>query len=109
MQIKIHADHTFLTRLVVNIITDYLHFCEIKQKASSGVTRVQMIMNETPKEYRAYLLRIWPVRKMEGVMWHAFIANAHTNESRGFANLDELFDYLRKQTCQESESNKRKP
>jgi hypothetical protein len=63
-----------------------------------------MVENETPKQYQAYLVRIWSVKKTEGVIWHAFITNAHTSESRGFANLDELFDYLRQQAPQELES-----
>jgi hypothetical protein len=68
-----------------------------------------MVKNEIPKQYQAYLLRIWPVKKREGVIWHAFITNAHTSESRGFANLDELFDYLRQQASQELEPREGNP
>jgi hypothetical protein len=56
-------------------------------------------MSETPKEYQAYLVRIWPVKDKEGVIWRAYLTNAHTSESHGFGNLDELFAYLRQQTC----------
>ena len=56
-------------------------------------------MSETLKEYQAFLVRIWPVKDKEGVTWRAYITNAHTSDSRGFANLEELFDYLRQQTC----------
>jgi hypothetical protein len=59
-------------------------------------------MSETLQEYQAYLVRIWPVMNGEGVIWRASITNAHTSESRGFASLDELFDYLRAQTYQEN-------
>jgi hypothetical protein len=59
-------------------------------------------MIETPQEHQAYLVRIWPVRNMEGdeVIWRASITNARTSESRGFASLDELFDHLRAQAGQ---------
>jgi len=65
-----------------------------------------MVKNEIPMQYQAYLLRIWPVKRTEGVIWHAHITNAHTSESRGFANLDEMFDYLRQQASQELEPHK---
>lgn len=59
-------------------------------------------MSETLQEYRAYLIRIWSAMNAEGVIWRASITNVHTSESRGFASLDELFDYLRAQTYQGS-------
>ena len=59
-------------------------------------------MSETSQEYRAYLVRIWPVKDRQGLIWRAYLTNAHTSESRGFANLEELFEYLRQQTCQGS-------
>lgn len=66
-------------------------------------------MVEIPKEYQAYLIRIWPVRNMERVIWRAFITNAHTNESQGFTSLDELFSYLRGQAYQESKPKEDEP
>jgi hypothetical protein len=67
-----------------------------------------MITNENPKEYQAYLVRIWPVRNTEGLVWRASITNARTSESQGFANMEELFDYLRDQTYQESKPKERR-
>lgn len=55
-------------------------------------------MVEISQEYQAYVVRIWPVRDEEGVIWHALITNAHTGETRGFAGLEDLFVYLREQT-----------
>jgi hypothetical protein len=45
---------------------------------------------------------------MEGVIWRASITNAHTSNSRCFASLDELFDYLRAQTVQKCKPKKGK-
>ena len=55
--------------------------------------------------YLAYLLRLWQVgRQMDShhsaaeIVWRASLENPHTHERQGFANLDELFDFLRTQT-----------
>jgi hypothetical protein len=54
-------------------------------------------MIEQPREYMAYLVRIWPVRSKGRTIWHVALENAHTGERRGFASLDDLIDYLRVQ------------
>jgi len=48
--------------------------------------------------YRAYLLRLWRVNQNGETVWRAAIENAHTNERRAFANVGELFSFLRQQT-----------
>jgi hypothetical protein len=53
-------------------------------------------------EYIAYMLRLWPVGNKTKQVWRASLEDAHTGERMGFANLDELFDYLRQQTGMEA-------
>ena len=49
--------------------------------------------------YKAYLLRLWPVRSAgdtgEWTSWRAVLENVHTRERQGFASLEELFEFLR--------------
>ena len=47
--------------------------------------------------YHSYLLRLW--REGEDKMgWRASLHDPRTGERLGFASLDELFGYLRKET-----------
>ena len=46
----------------------------------------------------AYLLRLWQVRCEKGLAWRASLESARAGERRGFASLDELFDFLRGRT-----------
>ena len=60
---------------------------------------------KTHPNYVSFLLRLWQVSD-EGksqpspkkAVWRASLENPHTGERKGFANLDELFDFLRAQT-----------
>ena len=49
--------------------------------------------------YRAYMLRLWPVRSQEGCVkeigWRAVLEDVRTGERHGFASLEELFDFIR--------------
>jgi hypothetical protein len=55
-------------------------------------------------DYLSYLLRLWRVNgdretSCEGkATWRASLESAHTSEKRIFASLDDLFDFLQKQT-----------
>jgi len=55
-------------------------------------------VSEPRRRYIAYLLRLWQVRCETGLAWRASLESALAGERRGFASLDELFDYLRKRT-----------
>ena len=63
-------------------------------------------MAETPKnqreepDYLAYLLRLWRVRGdgEEGAGWRALLKSPLTGEQHGFASLEELCEFLRRQT-----------
>ena len=47
--------------------------------------------------YQSYLLRLWQAKEGKGG-WRASLESAQTGERRGFASLDDLFDYVRSQT-----------
>lgn len=49
------------------------------------------------KSYLVYLLRLWQAGQQSGTTWRARLEDAHTGEARGFASLEELYDFLRKQ------------
>jgi hypothetical protein len=55
-------------------------------------------------DYLSYLLRLWRVNNHgesaeEGTAsWRASLESAHTGEKRIFASLDDLFEFLKKQT-----------
>jgi len=54
-------------------------------------------------DYLSYLLRLW--REGEGkTTWRASLESSHTGEQKGFANLDDLFDFLREQIGAASEA-----
>jgi hypothetical protein len=49
-------------------------------------------------DYLAYQLRLWRTHSGEKPFWRVSLKSARTRESKGFTSLDELFDFLRKQT-----------
>ena len=48
--------------------------------------------------YQSYLLRLWQVNEGEEV-WQASLESPRTGERLGFANLELMFDFLRRQTA----------
>jgi hypothetical protein len=46
--------------------------------------------------YRSYLLRMWQVGQ-EPCDWRAMLENPSTGERQGFANLDDLCDWIQEQ------------
>jgi hypothetical protein len=55
-------------------------------------------------DYLSYLLRLWRVDgdnaaqpTANQAVWRASLENPHTGERKGFASLDDLFDFLREQ------------
>ncbi|MFQ5593203.1 MAG: hypothetical protein ACE5HA_03555 [Anaerolineae bacterium] len=59
-------------------------------------------MAEEHPDYLSYLLRLWrvvdEVSGDERGVWRASLESALTGERKGFAGLDDLFDFLRRQT-----------
>jgi hypothetical protein len=52
-----------------------------------------------PMGYHSYLLRMWQTRDGKERAWSASLEQPGTQERRGFATLDDLFDFLRDQTA----------
>ena len=50
-------------------------------------------------DYRAYMLRMWRVRGLSGVIWRASLEDAETHEVRGFRDLQALLTFLGEVTC----------
>jgi len=50
------------------------------------------------RNYIAYLLRLWREQGGESTRWRASLQDPHSGERAGFANLEELFGYLRRET-----------
>lgn len=49
--------------------------------------------------YLSYLLRMWQTSDEEKRTWCASLEQPGTGRRRGFASLDELFDFLREQVA----------
>jgi hypothetical protein len=54
-------------------------------------------MSAQQKQYLAYLLRLWRVKQKNENGWRASLESPHTGEVRGFASLELLVEFLRKQ------------
>jgi hypothetical protein len=50
------------------------------------------------RDYVAYLLRLWREKGEGTTQWRASLQDPHSSERVGFANLDELFEFLLRQT-----------
>ena len=53
-------------------------------------------MTKKSKPYRAYLLRIWQVQEIQDT-WRVALEDASTRELRGFASLEEVFEFLQRE------------
>jgi hypothetical protein len=54
-------------------------------------------MPTEPHRYLAYMLRLWQASSKE-MVWRASLESPHTGERHGFASLDDLISFLRRQT-----------
>ena len=54
-------------------------------------------MSELRQKYMAFLLRLWQVEDEGKVRWRASLEDAHSGTLQGFASLDELFAFVRRQ------------
>ena len=48
-----------------------------------------------PQPTVSFLLRLWQIRRGEGLVWQASIENARTRERTGFATVEGLLAFLR--------------
>lgn len=55
-------------------------------------------MDQKHPPYISYVLRLWPARRSEQVVWRASLVNPSTGERLGFADLERLFTFLVEQT-----------
>ncbi len=55
-------------------------------------------MREEQRRYLSYLLRLWQVGSGAEGVWRASLEDPHTGECKGFASLEDLFEFLGEQT-----------
>ena len=55
-------------------------------------------MTEEPREYLAYMLRLWKVSGVGPPVWRASLEDPHTRARKGFPDLESLFAFLEEQT-----------
>jgi hypothetical protein len=60
---------------------------------------------ERGSDYISYLLRLWRTSTDGQAVWRASLTDPLTAERIGFADLDALFEFLRRQTAPHSCAN----
>ena len=55
-------------------------------------------MSQKPSRYLSYLLRLWQTSDGTSWVWRASLESSHTGKREGFASLDELIEFLHRQT-----------
>lgn len=60
-------------------------------------------MTAERRDYVAYMLRLWRTRSEGEWVWRASLESPHGGERHGFAGLDALCAFLRKQAAAASE------
>jgi hypothetical protein len=71
----------------------------------AAMAREKVRAKET-QNYFAYLLRLWresggDLPRDESTRWRASLQDPHSGERVGFASLEELFSFLRRETANE--------
>jgi len=54
-------------------------------------------MSKQPGSYLSYLLRLWRIPTAGEATWRASLESPHTGERWGFADLEEMVAFLRRQ------------
>ena len=62
-------------------------------------------MAKEQPNYLAYQLRLWRACSGGRIVWRASLTSAQTRERKGFAGLDDLFDFLQQQAEVSSDSD----
>jgi hypothetical protein len=57
----------------------------------------------------SYLLRLWPTRTRQELIWRASLESARTGERQGFADLTELFAFLEEEVSHADQGDRRRP
>jgi hypothetical protein len=63
-----------------------------------------MPMEGERRQYRSYLLRLWQVQSGDAPIWRASLEDARTGERHGFAELEQLFAFLKQQTNDDTQT-----
>ena len=63
-------------------------------------------MSQEQPVYLSYLLRLWSMREDGDMVWRASLETALSGQRESFASLDDLFDFLRKQTVISSDGTR---
>jgi len=63
-------------------------------------------MSQEQPVYLSYLLRLWSAWVDDQAVWRASLQGALTDQREGFASLDDLFDFLRRETSVSSEQTR---
>jgi hypothetical protein len=58
-----------------------------------------------PQGYVAYLLRLWVEKGSEVIRWRASLQDPHSDKRLGFAHVEDLFDFLRRETEKEDDGS----
>jgi hypothetical protein len=53
-----------------------------------------MQISDWHADYCSFLLRLWRVGQANGPRWRVLLERVDTHEQRGFASLEEAFEYL---------------
>ena len=58
------------------------------------------------RRYLSYLLRLWQIESRGRLVWRASLEDARTGERRGFASIDALLIFVRRQTSTARDADK---
>lgn len=71
-------------------------------------TKPAKSMSDSRRGYVAYLLRLWQVTNVEGTAWRASLQSPYNRERIGFASIEELILFLRRETGEVMDSDNSK-
>lgn len=57
------------------------------------------------RRYLSFLLRLWCIRQNDCAIWRASLEDPHTGETRGFASLEALMEFLMEQIKWDEKDN----
>ena len=77
--------------------TGVCYIAHIRVPWTDDVTRKQKGPGEV-SGYVPYLLRLWRERGSVSARWRASLQDPHSGKRVGFAHLEDVFDFLRRET-----------
>jgi hypothetical protein len=63
-------------------------------------------VSEQERRSLSYLLRLWQIESRGRLVWRASLEDARTGERRGFASIDALLIFVRRQTSTARDADK---